>query len=117
MAEALKIATQCWKDTLNEVFFASKDTLSDKEITEEQTFSLNFNLKEMANFIFGENDYLGYRDPISPYTDEDTPGAIFLNLLNTEINPLLEKFPDLKDLTEKKIKAVKKIIREVQQIK
>ena len=115
----LQTATNRWKDTLYEVFFASKDTkdaLSDKEITEEQTFDLELNSKEMAKFIFGEEDYLGYKDPQYPYTDADTPGAIFLDIINKEVNPLLEKTPNLKDLTEKKIKAIKKIISEFQQI-
>ena len=115
----LQTATKRWKDTLYEVFFASKDTkdaLSDKEITEEQTFDLELNSKEMAKFIFGEEDYLGYKDPQYPYTDADTPGAIFLDIINKEVNPLLEKTPNLKDLTEKKIKAIKKIISEFQQI-
>ena len=115
----LQTATKRWKDTLNEVFFASKDTkdaLSDKEITEEQTFDLELNSKEMAKFIFGEEDYLGYKDPQYPYTEADTPGAIFLDIINKEVNPLLEKTPNLKDLTEKKIKAIKKIISEFQQI-
>ena len=115
----LQTATKRWKDTLYEVFFASKDTkdaLSDKEITEEQTFDLELNSKEMAKFIFGEEDYLGYKDPQYPYTEADTPGAIFLDIINKEVNPLLEKTPNLKDLTEKKIKAIKKIISEFQQI-
>ena len=113
-------ATKSWKDTLYEVFFVSKDTkdaLSDKEITEEQRFDLDLFSKEIAKFVFGEADYLGYRDPKHPYTDADTPGGIFLDIVNKEVNPLLEKTPDLKDLTEKKIKAIKDIISEVQEMK
>ena len=119
MCEDLQTATNRWKDGLYEVFFASKDTkdaLSDKEMTEEQRFDLDINSKEMAKFIFGEEDYLGYKDPQYPYTDADTPGAIFLDIVKKEVNPLLEKTPNLKDLTEKKIKDIKKIISDVQQI-
>ena len=115
----LQTATDRWKDTLNEVFFASKDTkdaLSDKELTEEQKFDLALYSKEMAKFIFGEEDYLGYKEPQYPYTNADTPGAIFLDLIKKEVNPLLEKTPNLKDLTEKKIKALKTIISDVQEI-
>ena len=103
-------ATKSWKDTLYEVFFVSKDTkdaLSDKELTEEQKFDLALYSKEMAKFIFGEEDYLGYKEPQYPYTNADTPGAIFLDLIKKEVNPLLEKTPNLKDLTEKKNKSLK----------
>ncbi len=120
MKDPLTILKQSWIDTINEIFFTSKDTkdaISNQEITEEQKFQLTFNSKEIANFVFGENDYLGYRNPQAGFTDADTPGAIFLNILNNEINPLLEKFPDLKDLTEKKVNQVKKVIREIQPIK
>ena len=117
MDEPLKIATQNWKDTINSIFFESKDKLSDKEISEEQKFNLTFNSREIANFVFGENDYLGYKDPQRPYTDADTPGAIFLEILNKDIKPLLDKTPELKDITEKKIKAVKEVVREIQPIK
>ena len=119
MDEPLKIANQGWIDTINGIFFTSKekDALSDKEITDDQKFNLTFNSREIANFVFGEIDYLGYKDPQKPYTDADTPGAMFLNILNNEIKPLMEKFPNLKDITEKKINEVKKVIREIQPIK
>ena len=116
----LQTATQRWKDTLYEVFFVSKDTkdaISDKEIAEEQRFDLDLYSKEIAKFVFGEADYLGYRDPKHPYTDADTPGGIFLDIVKKEVNPLLEKTPNLKDLTEKKIKAIKEIISDVQDMK
>ena len=120
MDKQFEIATNGWKDTLNEIFFGSKDSkeaLSDKEITEDQQFNLGFYSREMGTFIFGEVDYLGYKDPQDGYKDSDTPGYIFLQMIKSDIEPLYSKFPNLKDLTEKKIKAVKKVVREIQQIK
>ena len=112
--------TKGWKDTLNEIFFASKDskdTLSDKDLSDDQKFNLGFYSREMGTFIFGEVDYLGYKDPQDGYKDSDTPGFILLEMVKSEVEPLYSKFPDLKDLTEKKIKEIKKIVREVQPIK
>ena len=88
-----------------------------KEREEKQKQDLDLYSKEIAKFVFGEADYLGYRDPKHPYTDADTPGGIFLDIVKKEVNPLLEKAPNLKDLTEKKIKAIKDIISEVQEMK